>query len=81
MSKSSKALGYEWMVKYTPQEVWIKGKGLFLWLAFFFTEIFAGVYFISLFLGLKAGLVVGWLGALILGGIFHMLYLGKASRV
>ena len=58
MNKGSKALGYEWMVKNTPQEVWIEGKGIYLWLAFFFTEIFAGVCFISLFLNLGAGLLV-----------------------
>ena len=80
MNKGSKALGYEWMVKNTPQEVWIEGKGLYLWLAFFFTEIFAGVCFISLFLNLGAGLLIGWLGALLLGGFCHMLYLGKATR-
>lgn len=80
MKKGSKSLDYEWMVKYTPQDAWIEGKGLFLWLAFFFTEICAGVYFVSLFLNFRAGLVIGWLGALVLGGFFHMLYLGKASR-
>lgn len=80
MSKGSKALDWQWMVEYTPQEVWIEGRGLLLWLAFFFTEIFAGVYFVSLFLNFKAGLLVGWLGALSLGGLFHLLYLGKATR-
>jgi len=80
MNKGSKAFGYEWMVKYTPQGLWIEGKGIYLWLAFFFTEIFAGVCFISLFLNLEAGLLVGWLGALLVGGFFHMLYLGKATR-
>jgi formate-dependent nitrite reductase membrane component NrfD len=80
MNKGSKVLNYEWMVKYTPQEAWIEGKGLFLWLAFFFTEICAGLYFVSLFLDFQAGLLVGWLGALGLGGLFHLLYLGKATR-
>ena len=80
MTKRSKTLNYEWMVKYTPQAGWIEGKGLYLWLAFFFTEIFAGVYFLSLFLNFRAGLFTGWLGALCLGGFFHMLYLGRADR-
>ena len=80
MNKGSKVLDYDWMVKYTPQEAWIVGKGLFLWLAFFFTEICAGLYFVSLFLNFRAGLLVGWLGALGLGGFFHLLYLGKATR-
>ncbi len=71
---------FRWMVGYTPHESWIEGKGLFLWLAFFFTEIFAGAYFVSLFLNSPKGLLVGWIGALTLGGFFHVLYLGKASR-
>ena len=80
MSKETSALNYQWMVRYTPQVAWISGKGLYLWLAFFFTEIFAGAYFISLFLNLEAGLMIGWLGSLGLGGFLHMLYLGKATR-
>ncbi len=36
---------FEWMVKATPQREWIEAKGMFLWLAFFFSEIGAGVYF------------------------------------
>lgn len=80
MNKASKVFAYDWMVKYTPQEAWIVGKGLFLWLAFFFTEVCAGVYFVSLFLNFRTGLLVGWLGALGLGGLFHLLYLGKATR-
>jgi formate-dependent nitrite reductase membrane component NrfD len=80
MSNRTEVLEYEWMVKYTPQEVWIKGKGVYLWLAFLFTEICAGAYFVSLFLKYEPGMIVGWLGALILGGLCHMLYLGKATR-
>lgn len=80
MSNRTDVLEYEWMIKYTPQEAWIKGKGAFLWLAFLLTEICAGAYLVSLFLKYQAGMIVGWLGALILGGLFHMLYLGKATR-
>jgi len=29
---------YEWMVKPTPQREWIESKGVFLWLAFFFSD-------------------------------------------
>lgn len=80
MNKGTDAFNYNWMVKYTPQTAWITGKGVYLWLAFFFTEIFAGVYVISIVMNLSAGLLVGWLGSLILGGGFHTLYLGKADR-
>lgn len=80
MARQERVLTYKWMVEYTPQEEWIEEKGLFLMLAFFFTEIFAGVYFVSLFLDVKAGFIVGWIGSLALGGVFHLLYLGKMTR-
>jgi len=68
------------MVTYTPQEEWIEGKGKFLWLAFFFSEIGAGIYFVSLFMNFPTGWLVGWLVSLLLGGLAHMLYLGKPMR-
>jgi len=71
---------YEWMIQATPQQEWIDRKGIFLWLAFFFTEIGAGLYFISLFYQYQAGLILGWLIALILGGGVHILYLGNPFR-
>ncbi|MCK5312101.1 MAG: DMSO reductase, partial [Desulfobacteraceae bacterium] len=71
---------YEWMVNATPQQEWIDRKGVFLWLAFFFTEIGAGLYFISLFYQYQPGLILGWLVALILGGGVHVLYLGNPLR-
>lgn len=68
---------YEWMIKATPQSQWINNKGVFLWLAFFFSEIGAGLYFISLFYSYRPGLVLGWLITLVLGGVIHILYLGN----
>ncbi|MFH1951572.1 MAG: nitrite reductase, partial [Pseudomonadota bacterium] len=61
MMRRSRATGPEWMVTYTPQEEWIEGKGKFLWLAFFFSEIGAGIYFVSLFMNFPTGWLVGWL--------------------
>ncbi len=71
---------YEWMVNPTRQQQWIDNKGIFLWLAFFFSEIGAGLYFISLFYGYKAGIILGWLITLVLGGVIHILYLGQPAR-
>ena len=71
---------YEWMVNATPQQEWIDKKGVFLWLAFFFSEIGAGLYFISLFYQYQPGFILGWLIALILGGGVHVLYLGNPFR-
>jgi hypothetical protein len=71
---------YEWMMRPTAQTQWIDDKGIFLWLAFFFSEIGAGLYFVSLFYEYRAGLVLGWLITLILGGVIHILYLGNPMR-
>ncbi len=71
---------YEWMINPTRQRQWIDKQGIFLWLAFFFSEIGAGLYFVSLFYEYKAGLVLGWLITLILGGLIHVAYLGNPMR-
>ena len=71
---------YEWMMNPTRQREWIDKKGIFLWLAFFFSEIGAGLYFVSLFYEYRAGIILGWLVTLILGGLIHVLYLGKPMR-
>ncbi|MFA5902896.1 MAG: DMSO reductase [Desulfobacula sp.] len=71
---------YEWMVNPTRQQQWIDNQGVFLWLAFFFSEIGAGLYFVSLFYEFKAGLVLGWLITLVLGGLIHVMYLGNPLR-
>jgi len=71
---------YEWMVKFTPQKEWIDGRGLLLWIAFFFTENGAGIYFVGLFLNSTNSLLVGWLTVLVLGGLIHVTFLGKPLR-
>jgi DMSO reductase anchor subunit len=71
---------YEWMINPTRQRQWIDNQGIFLWLAFFFSEIGAGLYFVSLFYEYKAGLILGWLLTLVLGGIIHIFYLGNPLR-
>jgi formate-dependent nitrite reductase membrane component NrfD len=71
---------YLWMTDFTPQREWIDNKGLLLWLAFFFSEIGAGVYMVSLFSGFWAGCLVGWLSCAVLGGGLHMAYLGRPGR-
>ena len=71
---------YEWMVKPTPHTAWIEGKGLLLYLAFFFIELGAGLYFVSLFFQATSGMLLGWLICLVLGGGFNLLFLGKPLR-
>ncbi|MBW2030211.1 MAG: dimethyl sulfoxide reductase anchor subunit [Deltaproteobacteria bacterium] len=78
--KRARLMEYEWMVKYTPQKEWIEGQGVLLCLAFFFSEIGAGIYFISLFLNFKGGWLAGWLITLVLGGLIHLGFLGHPMR-
>jgi len=71
---------YEFMVSYTPQTEWIEKGGIKLWLAFFFIELGAGMFFVaSLFDNLWA-MLIGWLLCAVLGGGLHLLYLGKPLR-
>jgi formate-dependent nitrite reductase membrane component NrfD len=68
------------MVSYTPQRQWIEKGGIKLWLAFFFIELGAGMFLVaSLFDNLLA-MSIGWLLCAVLGGGFHLLYLGKPLR-
>lgn len=71
---------YLWMTDYTPQEEWIERQGLLLWLAFFFTEIGAGLYLVSLIFHFWKGCIAGWLISAVLGGGLHTLYLGRPER-
>ncbi|MFH1489289.1 MAG: NrfD/PsrC family molybdoenzyme membrane anchor subunit, partial [Pseudomonadota bacterium] len=48
--------------------------------AFFFSEIGAGLYLVSLFFEFWRGCLVGWLLSAILGGGLHLLYLGRPER-
>ena len=46
----------EWMVKPTQQTEWIEGRGIILWLAFFFIELGAGIFFVGTFFDWKISL-------------------------
>lgn len=77
---------FEFMTRFTRQTQWIEGKGIFLWLAFFFIEVGAGMLFVSaLVSSLWAvnslwAMFIGWLICIVLGGGFHLLYLGHPFR-
>ncbi len=72
---------YEWMVKYTPQTEWIEGRGILLWLAFFFIELGAGVFFVATFFENSFWvMLIGWLICGVIGGGVHILYLGHPFR-
>ena len=71
---------YEFMVKYTPQREWIEKRGIMLWLAFFFVELGAGAFIVSSVFGSLWGMFIGWFLCGVLGGGFHLLYLGHPFR-
>ena len=68
---------FEFMVRYTPQREWIEGKGVLLWLAFFFIELGAGMFVIASLFNSIPGMLIGWLICGVLGGGSHLAYLGK----
>lgn len=71
---------YDWMVKYTPQTEWVERRGVLLWLAFFFIELGAGMFFVASFFGSFPSLYIGWLICGVVGGGFHLIFLGKPMR-
>jgi formate-dependent nitrite reductase membrane component NrfD len=68
------------MVEYTPQREWVEGRGVMLWLAFFFIELGAGTFLVSSLFNNRAGMLLGWALCAILGGGLHLLYLGHPLR-
>jgi formate-dependent nitrite reductase membrane component NrfD len=71
---------YEWMTGYTPQAEWIERRGILLWLAFFFIELGAGMFFVASFFDSLLAMFIGWLVCGVLGGGSHLLFLGKPAR-
>ncbi len=71
---------HEFMVSYTPQTQWIEKGGIKLWLAFFFIELGAGMFFVASVFGNLLAMSIGWLLCAVLGGGLHLLYLGKPLR-
>jgi len=71
---------YDWMVKYTPQTEWIEKRGVLLWLAFFFIELGAGMFFVASILENFTAMLAGWLICSVLGGGMHLLFLGRPAR-
>jgi formate-dependent nitrite reductase membrane component NrfD len=51
-----------------------------LWLAFFFIELGAGMFFVASFFDNLLAMFIGWLVCAVLGGGFHLIFLGKPSR-
>lgn len=71
---------YEWMIKHTPQTEWIDGRGILFWIAFFFIELGAATFLVSSLFGNLLGEFIGWLLCGLLGGGFHLVYLGHPFR-
>ena len=71
---------WEWMVKPTPQEEWIEGKGLLSWLSFFSVALGAGMYFVSILVNFPWAMVAGYLVCLVIGGGTKVVDLGQPKR-
>jgi formate-dependent nitrite reductase membrane component NrfD len=71
---------YEFMVRHTPQKEWIENRGILMWLAMFFIELGAGAFVVASFFDNRLGMLAGWLLCGVLGGGFHLLYLGHPLR-
>ncbi|MFC1902088.1 NrfD/PsrC family molybdoenzyme membrane anchor subunit [Chloroflexota bacterium] len=71
---------YEWMVTYTPQTEWIERRGILLWLAFFFIELGAGMFFVASLFNSLSAMLIGWFICAFLGGGLHFIFLGKPLR-
>jgi len=71
---------YDWMAKYTPQTEWIERRGVLLWLAFFFIELGAGVFFVASFFESLPAMLTGWIVCAVLGGGLHLVFLGRPAR-
>ena len=70
---------YEFMVKYTPQKEWIAGPGMLIAFAFFLGGISGGLYLVSLYFNSMQGMFIGWLLAILMGGL-DMAHLSKRHR-
>jgi formate-dependent nitrite reductase membrane component NrfD len=71
---------YEWMIKPTPQMEWIEGEGKLIWLALFFIEIGAGLFFFSAVFSNLWGMFLGWFVVIALGGGSFLIHMGKPFR-
>ena len=70
---------YEFMVKHTPQKEWIAGPGILIAFAFFLGGISGGLYLVSLYFNSMLGMFIGWLLAILMGGL-DMAHLSKRHR-
>ena len=70
---------YEFMVKHTPQKEWIAGPGILIAFAFFLGGISGGLYLVSLYFNNMPGIFIGWLLAILMGGL-DMAHLSKRRR-
>lgn len=69
----------EFMVKHTSRKEGIAGHGFLITFAFFLGGISGGLYLVSLYLDSIMGMFVGWLLAILIGGL-GMAHLSKRRR-
>jgi formate-dependent nitrite reductase membrane component NrfD len=64
---------------YRPQREWGEGKGILLVIGHFLVGVAGGTWLMASFYGVHSGLVVAYVLAA-LGGIVHLMFLGRPSR-
>lgn len=79
LSHPSQLLAADLQARFRPQREWVQGRAVFLILAHFLSGAGAGAWLFSVLGAGKAGLVVGWV-LVALGGLAHLLFLGRPSR-
>jgi formate-dependent nitrite reductase membrane component NrfD len=72
---------YEWMVKYTPQTVWIERKGLMIWLSMYFGILGGGAYLVSLYFNNLIGMFISWLIVLVIKSGLHVAHAEKPLKL
>ena len=80
MAKNLRLMKYDWMVVPTPQTEWIEGGGKLIWLALFFVELGAGLFFFSILFSSLWGMLLGWFIVLALGGGSFLVHMGRPLR-
>jgi sulfite dehydrogenase (quinone) subunit SoeC len=72
---------YDWMIKYTPQTVWINRKGILIWLSLYAGILGGGAYLISLLFNSIWGMFISWLIIAVIKSGLHVFHSERPMRL
>ncbi|MBN1366545.1 MAG: polysulfide reductase NrfD [Dehalococcoidales bacterium] len=72
---------HNWMVKYTPQTVWIQNKGIFVWLSLYAGILGGGAYLVALVFDSHWGMFISWLIIVFIKGGLHIAHAERPSKL